>query len=174
LFFRKRTSVADFATKLIALHANMFGRGTLLSLASQCHVFPKDEQQFANVLSEWMFFGAYCVRQGVAAKCGENAGLRDAVLDSFLEHMYAGLRKAGVKESELPHLEHCLKARFLEYDRVQLRSQGNPIRDLSSTVSALMFGDTVDALKFSMVSGLHFADSFSCVRGLFDNFKILN
>jgi hypothetical protein len=173
VFFRKRTTIADFASELVALHANLFGRGTLLTLTEMCHVLIKDERRLANALSEWVFFGAYVIRQGVAAECKENTALCSAILDSFFAQMYAGFVKAGVKEPALPHLEHCLKARFREYDRAQLDSQGNPISDLSSAVSTLMFGDTMDGVMFSTLPALHFADSLISIKKLFDGFKIL-
>ena len=61
--------------------------------------------QLATALSEWLFFGAYVIRQGVSARCRENAALRDAILKAFFDQMYAGLRRAGVKESDLPRVE---------------------------------------------------------------------
>ena len=65
LLFRRRTTDTDFATNLIQLYVARFGRETLIA-------FAENDARLATALSEWLFFGAYVIRQGVSAKCGEN------------------------------------------------------------------------------------------------------
>jgi hypothetical protein len=149
----------------------MFGRETLLTFANQSQLRLK-ESQLPNALSEWLFFGTYVVRQGVASRCTEDQLLRDAILNEFFALLYAGLQTAGVKQSELTHLEHCIKARFQEYDRAQLESQGNPAYGLGLAVSTLMFGETPDAAMFAMLPALQFADSLESIKKLFHDFKV--
>jgi hypothetical protein len=174
VLFRKRTSVNDFARRLIELHAGLFGRETLLEIADKLQISLTDAR-FATALSEWLFFAAFVVRQCVSTKCGENAALRNAILDAFFGQMYVGLLKAGVQESDMPHVEGCIKARFEEYERAQLHSRGGgPISELGIDVATLMFGEGVEAVRFAPVPVLRFSDSLEFVKKLFDDYKIVN
>jgi hypothetical protein len=173
LLFRKRTSAADFADRLIQLHATLFGRDTLLSFADKLHITLKD-QELATAFSEWLFFGAYVIRQGVSARCRENGALRDAILDAFFDKMYGGLRKAGVKESDMPHVEDCIRARFRDYEGAQLPSPSDPMFGLGLVASGLVFGEGAAAVEFATVAGLHYVDSVERVKRLFDDYRITN
>lgn len=171
MLFRKGADAHDLAGRLIEIHANNFGRGSLLGFAEVIQ-HPLTEAQLPNALSEWLFFGAYVVRQCVAECCGTNTQLRDAVLDEFLEQLYAGLHNAGVAESELPHVEHCVKMRFQRYDRANIESQRDPIYSMGLAASTLMFGETTEAALFAMLPGLQFADSMNSITKLFEDFKV--
>lgn len=169
MLFRKRTSAADFADRLIQLHATLFGRDTLLSDKLQITL---KGQELATALSEWLFFGAYVIRQGVSARCRENGALRDAILDAFFDQMYAGLRRAGVKESDMPHVEDCIRARFRNYEGAQSTSHSDPAYGLGRVASTLIFGEGVAAIDFATVAGLHYADSVERVKRYFDDYRI--
>lgn len=172
MLFKKRLSVHDFASRLIQLHAAMFGRAALLAQTGQLGI-SLEGQRLANATSEWLFFGTYTVRQCLATQCGKDVALRDAILDEFFDQLYAGLRLAGVNESEFPHIEDCIKARFLKYDRAQLESRRDPLYSLGLAASILMFGESVDAAKFAMLPSLAFADSIEPIKNLFKGCKIV-
>jgi hypothetical protein len=174
MLFRKRTSVNDFARRLIELHAGLFGRETLLGFAHKLQIPLGSDPRLATALSEWLFFGAYVMRQCVSKKCGENVALRNSILDAFFDQMYAGLIRAGVQDSEMAHVEGCIKARFREYEEAQLHSEGGPISDLGMSVATFMFGDSHDAVTFSSLPVLRFADSLEFVTKLFADYKIVN
>ena len=171
MLLRRRMDAHDFAARLIQLHANNFGRASLLAFAEGVQ-HPIKESQLQNALSEWLFFGAYVIRQCVGARCGADTALRDAILDEFFERMYAGLRAAGVAESDLPHVEHCITARFQHYDRSQAGSRGSPMYSLGLAASTLMFGEGVEAVCFAVLPEVQFADSMDSIRKLFDDFKV--
>ena len=148
----------------------MFGRESLLTVNKQ-HQLQIDSSKLNNAVTEWLFFGTYAICEGVAAQCGEKKALRDAILDEFFEQFYAGLREAGVPKSELPHVENCVRARFVEY-RAAMSDPAKGIYSLGFTLSKLMFGEAPDATSFIPISGLYFADSMEPIKKLFDTYKI--
>lgn len=174
VLFRKRKSIPDFAGELILLHAKRFGYDALVSYVKQLRIAVTD-QQLSNALAEWMLFGTYVVRQGVKAKCRENAAMSDAIINSFIGQFCTGLEHAGAPSSELSRLQHCIVARFQEYDRVQLESHGNPIYALGIRVSGLMFGhESPEAYAFAIAAGPQFMDSIAAITRVFGEFKVVN
>jgi hypothetical protein len=85
--------------------------------------------------------------------------------------MYAGLLRAGIPETEMPHIEGCIRARFLEYERE--RTQYNRHRcNLGMAVAKQMFGENMDAVAFAALPELHFADSLESIKKLFGDYRV--
>jgi len=92
--------------------------------------------------------------------------LRDAILDAFFDQLYAGLRRSGVQESDMPHVEECVRARFRKYEGAEKRFKGDDRQNLGLAAATLMFGEGGQAIEFATVAALHYVDSVEHVNYL--------
>jgi hypothetical protein len=174
VFFRKKTSVSEFAEMLIRFHAQRFSRDALMLLISTSGIMLEDSR-FANALVEWVIFGIYSVRNGVSGNCKEDVRLRNAILDVFFDKLYSGLAASGFTEEELPQFEEDVRLRFGEYDSIV---SGNDAHRLGKTAARHILGEDKLAenpkqYEFAMLVLLHFADSAPPLSDLFRNCKIV-
>jgi hypothetical protein len=132
-----------------------------------------EKARLGAALMDWLVFGAYLTRRGVSSGCGENEALRDNLLNSFFDMMYAALRNAGMKELEFFEFEEGMRQRFTQYDSVMAEAN-DPLRCAASALSTNIFGETVEAAKFSMAAFFYSADTLLAIRDFFYESKIVN
>ena len=168
--FRKRKSVSEFATMIFALHAQRYAAPSFHALTDRFKI-SLEKARLGNALMDWLIFGAYLMRNGVSSGCGENTTLRDALLNSFFDMMYAALRSTGLKELEFFELEDGIKQRFRQYD-VAMNGSKNPVYAATLALSTNMFGETADAAGFAMTAFPYSADTLLAVDKLFSGFNI--
>jgi hypothetical protein len=130
-----------------------------------------ERARLGSALMEWLVFGAYLMRSGVSNGCGEDTTLRDALLNSFFDMMYAGLRNAGMKELEFFELEDGIRERFRQYD-VAMGGSKNPLYAATLALSTNMFGETAEAAEFALTASPYSADTLLSVEKLFSGFNI--
>ncbi len=177
MLFKKKASVGDFATSLVASAAFLFSPDTLAKTAKEAHVSLEDQALYGNALWEWIIFGVFVVRMGVQAGCGRDTKLRDAIMDSFMLRLYSSLLESGMKLRDYPELQAGIVQRFEEYESaLENHVGGGPMHHLGRAVARRILGgpDPYDmqAYAFGAVMPVYLLEGATAVKNLFKAFKI--